>query len=160
MTVEIIMKPGAIVGENKKFDKNQWVTVKSISHGVAQDVTPESMKQTRDRLTSPRFSFMTVRKRVDVSTPDLLMHCMAGLKLPTVEIMVFQSSDSGKPLMHYTLQNCFIASAHAVGEEEASEEPMEDISFAYSTIKLEVNSVVTGGGQMTKGWNLAEGKEL
>ncbi len=155
MAVEIIMKVGNILGENQTHEKTQWIGVSSFSHGVVQDITTENMKIKRERAGTPHFSFMTVRKKVDVATPDLLIHCIKGTLIKKIEIEVYQASQNGKPLMTYTLENCFIASVTAEGSDDTSE-PMESVAFAYNKIKLQCNPL-KDGGSMTKDFDLSIG---
>ncbi|MEJ2455375.1 MAG: type VI secretion system tube protein Hcp [Candidatus Thiodiazotropha sp.] len=158
MAVEIIMKAGDILGESETHEKSQWIAISSFTHGVVQDITTENMKIKRERAGTPHFSFMTIRKKVDVATPDLLIHCIKGTLIPKIEIKVFQASRSDKPLMLYTLENCFIASATAEGADDTSE-PMESVAFAYNTIKLECNPLKSGGS-MTKNFDLSTGSAV
>ena len=158
MAVEIIMKVGDIRGESETHQESQWIGVSSFSHGVVQDVTPENMKIKRDKAGQPHFSFMTIRKKVDVSTPDILIHCIKGILIPKIEIKVFQASKDGKPLMTYTLENCFIASANAEGSDDTNE-PMESVSFAYNKINLECTPLVSGQS-LNKKYDLSTGDQV
>lgn len=155
MAVYMIMKIGDILGESQKEGHTDWIEVSRIDHGISQDITEADMAN-KERAGFPRFSFLSVSKKVDVATPDIQAHCAVGKKIPKIELKVFQSSTEDKPLMVYTLENCFVASTNLYGTDSGA--PAEDVTLAYSKITLECNAL-NRAGSMKKGWDLAAKKE-
>jgi type VI secretion system Hcp family effector len=153
----MVIKIGDILGESAKSETPDWIEVSRLEHSISQDITEADMAN-KDRAGFARFSFLSISKKVDVGTPDIQAHCASGKKIPKVELKVYQSSTDNTPLLVYTLENCFIALTNLYGSDTAV--PMEDVSLAYSKISLKCNALKSGGGSMTKGWDLAEQKEV
>jgi type VI secretion system secreted protein Hcp len=143
MAVDIIMQIGKIKGESNTHGETDWLAATSFSHGVAQDITTENMKENRKLGGTPHFSFLTVRRKVDVASPDILVHCINGTFIQNVEVRVYLSTkQDDTPLMTYKLGNCYIASTNSDGSDEKNE-PMESVSIAYNQLELECKHLGT-----------------
>ncbi len=153
MAVDIIMQIGKIKGESSTHGETDWLAATSFSHGVTQDITTENMKENRSLGGTPHFSFLTVSRKVDVATPDILMHCINGKLIENIEVRVYLSTkQDDAPLMTYKLGNCYIASASSDGIDEMNE-PVESLSIAYNQLEVECKHLGTGN-KMNKKYDL------
>jgi type VI secretion system secreted protein Hcp len=146
------IKIGNIKGESKKKGTDKWIEVKSVDHGITQNITEANMAE-KERAGFANFSFLSISKPVDISTPDIQAHCATGKKIDSVELKIYQASTDDKPLLAYKLENCFIASASIYGTETG--DPMEDVSISYSKISIQSNALKEPV-EMTKGFDLAQ----
>jgi len=150
MAVKIFMQVATIKGESQDSEHKEWIDIVNIDHTVSQIVTTEELASTKGSGT-PEFSQITVRKAVDISTPDLYMACAKGNRIDQIVIKICKASNSKEVMATFTLKNCLFTKVSFLGSSGSGGDPMEEVSFGFSHINYKVKK-----GDRT--WNVAEQK--
>ena len=161
MSVDMYMKVEGVDGESTDDAHDKWIEILSYSHGVSQPVSGVSATGGR---TGGRADFQdfSIVKTVDNSTPDLNIKCAKGEHIPTIEVELCLATGDKHTFMKYTMTDCIVTSIAPGGSTDDETKPLENVSFAYGTIKWEYTPIDhTGapGSTTDRTWNLETNKQ-
>ncbi|MDB5990454.1 MAG: Hcp protein [Herbaspirillum sp.] len=137
LTLEGI-KAGPIEGLNAITGHEKEIPVQAVEHLIEIPRNPQTGLPTGQRVHLP----MTLTKEIDKASPLLLQALTTGEKMKNVTLTYYRSSLKGEDEKYYTvtLGNAIITSIRTwmpdrllVANETLGH--MEDVSFAYSSIK-------------------------
>ncbi|HEY6226991.1 MAG TPA: type VI secretion system tube protein Hcp [Verrucomicrobiae bacterium] len=156
--VDIFLKITEIPGESTDAVHKDEIDISSYSFGMSNSTTIGGAGT--GRVT---FKDISLTKRVDKSSPLLMLDCAKGQRIPEA-IITLAKSGADKPIdfLRITLTDAFVtsvASSAAAGDDS----PTESVSFNFAKIKFEYyqqhpdGSVTLAG---TFGWDVVGAKQL
>jgi type VI secretion system secreted protein Hcp len=137
MAVKIFMNIDSIKGESEDSAHSQWIDVYGIDHGVSQNVSKKQLASSKGTGT-PDFSEIVIQKAVDVSSPDLYLACADGNRIDKIVIEVCQAAGNKEKLATFTLEKCLLTNVRFIGNDNNTDDPMEEVAFGFSKINYKV----------------------
>lgn len=163
MAADFFLKIEGIKGESTDDLHKDQIEVLSHSCGVSQPVSAASRTGGR---TGGRADFQnyTITKSIDISTPDLNLHCANGKHIPEIILECCLATDDKHTFQKVTMKDVIVASVSSSGSAQSGEnKPLETISFAYGQIEWEYTPIDTkgkAGGSVSRSWDLGGNKQL
>lgn len=144
-----------IPGESLDARHEDWIDVLSINHAMTVAIT--SGGGGGRQAGAPKHEPVQVTKRLDKSTPLLMLRMNQGQVLPLVQIEFVRDSAEGPvPFLAYELTNVFVTS-YSVGSDTDAY-PIETFDFVYERITMTYWPQKEDGSQgdpVIFSWNLA-----
>ena len=103
-------------------------------------------------------------KKVDKSTPDLMMHVATGKHIKEVKMTVRKAGKEGKPQEYLiiTMKDVLVTS-YGVSGGSSDDRPVENVTLNFAEVKVEYQEYDDKGnpvgGPKTFEWNVEEGRE-
>ena len=143
--------PG-IPGESIATGFENQIELTSFQLGVSRNAAAKG----------PEFSAVSVTKRVDKSSPELMLRTANGTTLPTAKV---QFTTTGAEKVDVYLRYCFtgVRITNFTQSSGGDERPSESISFSYATIVQSYTQGSETGGAGTvfdEGWDLLRNAPL
>ncbi len=104
------------------------------------------------------FSSFSITKRVDKTSPRLVIDSASGTHIKTVQF--FTSRPGAVDYLKYTFTNVLVSS---VDEAAGGDTPTEKVSFSFGTVKIEYTPHDSAGAiqpTVSSGWDIAANKQL
>jgi type VI secretion system secreted protein Hcp len=132
MAFDSFIKIGDIPGESSDDKHKDWIEIMSFNWGASQPVTVGSglggLSGGGANLSD--FSFV---KKVDKSSPKLLLSCCKGDPIAKIEFECRKSIGDKHVYLKYTFENAMISSVRPGGSAHGGDDvPLEEVSFAYA----------------------------
>ena len=138
MAFDAYLQIDGIKGEATDDKHKEWIGVQAYSIGVSQPTTGAGAGQgglVAGRADPQR---LEITKLIDVSSPKIALACCEGKSLATVKLDVCEHAGEQHKFASITLTNAIVAGVTTEGKpHEATERPLEKVSFAYSKIEWE-----------------------
>ena len=128
MAVDYFLKIQGVDGESTDEQFPGAIVLESYSFGVANALSPGHGSGAS--VGKATFTELIVTKRIDKSSPTLLLDCATGKLLPAVQLVSRRSP--GGVYLQITLTNAFVTSFQEAGTH--GELPLEQISFNYQKL--------------------------
>lgn len=128
MAVDYFLKIPGVDGESTDEQFAGAIVLESYSFGVANAVSPG--RGSGGGVGKATFTDLTITKRIDKSSPTLLLDCATGKHLPAVQLVSRRSP--GVVYLQITLTDVLISSFQEAGTH--GELPLEQISFNYQKL--------------------------
>ncbi len=162
MAVDYFLRIDGIEGESTDADHNKWIDVHSYSWGVETPALDSSAP--RDR-TSGKVNFIDlgILKSVDRATPDLMIHCANGKRIPTVELEGVRTGGERHTFVKYVLNDCMVSSVNDDGTDSSQERPSEAVTFRYRKVTVEYRPIDQAGTPtppVSRGWDIETNREV
>ena len=156
--VDMFLKLTDIPGESLNAAHKDEIDISSYSFGMSNSTTLGGAGTGK-----VSFKDISLTKRVDKSTPALMLRCASGQHIPEA-IITLSKSGADKPVdfLRVTLTDVFVSSVASSGAG-GDDGPTESVTFNYAKIKFEYyqqridGSVVLAG---TFGWDLLAAKQF
>jgi type VI secretion system Hcp family effector len=111
------------------------VPVHAFAWGVKQTGTTSTGGSAAGRAD---FSDLTITKKIDASSPTLMLKCANGAHIKEVTLDVYQEGSSRTPLARYRLFDVLVSSYKPSDAGYADGIPLEEVSFNFSKIEHSV----------------------
>ena len=166
MSYDMFLKIDGINGDSADDAHQQWIEITSYSHRVYQPVGGAISAQgvhTGGRADHADFA---VVKRLDGSSPTLVLHCCMGKHIPNIRFELCRAMGEKTTFMVYTFKDVIVASVGPSGSGDTEDPlPMEEITFRYGQINWEYTPTdITGGGKkgaaVQSGWSTLANKPM
>lgn len=142
-------KYDGIDGESADSNHDKWIDVLSIDWGVAREEDPAS-----GELAAPKPKPFRIKKRIDKSSPLLMMETVVGPSPETGRNLVIEITRvSGDVYLRYELKNVLVTSYQVSGSGQAEDVPSEDFSLNFEEIK--VTYIPQVGDEVVSTWRRA-----
>ena len=143
-TVDYFLNLEGIEGESNAQGFENQIDVLSYAWGVSREDN------------KPVFQDLSVTKRVDSSSPELLVRAASGRTIPTAELTARRAGEQQLVFLTFCLTNVVVTSVQSSGGA-GDAVPNESVTLAYSTI-TEVyrpqNPDGSAGQPIVGGWDL------
>ncbi len=159
MASDFFLEIDGIKGESTDDKHSDWIEILNYSCGVSQPVSAASRTGGR---TGGRADFQnfTITKTVDISTPDLMLHCANGKHIPKITFECCLATEDKHTFHKIEMKDVIVASVNPSGSAQSGEnKPLETVSFAYAEIKMTytpISSDGKAGGSVDRTWDLAK----
>jgi type VI secretion system secreted protein Hcp len=156
--MDMFLKVPNIPGESTAIDHKDEIEISSYSFGINNTTVVASGGISGGKAV---FKDLSLTKRVDKSSPPLMLACAGGRHL-TEAILTIRRSGADKPtdFMRITLTDVIVSSIGSAGAA-GGDVPQESISFNYGKIKIEYFQQLGDGSVVPAGtftWDLVAGK--
>ena len=162
MAIEIFLKLDGISGESQKSGAEQWIEIFSFSNGASN---PSSVAfGTGSGAGKVDLSSLSLQKQLDVSSPDLFLHCCNGSHIATGKMNVREAtgSETTQVYFQYDLTEVFIDSI-SWGGAAGGGKPSESLSVSAKSLQVTYtpqNSDGSLGSKIVKGWNVTTNSQM
>ena len=135
---DYFLKIEGIKGESTDSVHKDWIILESFSWGCTN-------AGARTGTGAPTPKDLTVSKRLDKSSPQLMLACASGQHFPSVQFTVQGPDGSGAVTDYYvvTLSDVLVSSFQSSGGS-GGDRPTESVSFNYQKIEIHYVQVSTG----------------
>jgi len=135
MAFDAFLNFDGIKGESQDDKHKDWIEIQSFNWELTQPATgPGGGGGTSAK---PSITEITVTKKIDVASPQLMRSCATGQHIKTA-ILSCRTSDTNQDFLKITFQNIlisgFVQGGHAGSEQETA--PTEQISLNFSKLQL------------------------
>jgi type VI secretion system secreted protein Hcp len=134
--VDYFLKLDGIKGESTDDKHKGEIDIESFSWGVTNAGATGG-----GGAGKATFKEFTVTKRIDRSSPKLMLACATGEKIPQLQFAVSREPTPGTPeggdFYIITLSDILISSYSSAGVQGGADLPMESISFNFTKITYE-----------------------
>jgi type VI secretion system secreted protein Hcp len=161
MAFDAFLNIATIPGESTDDAHKDWIEILSYDHAVRQPTSgsvSSGGSRTAERVDHGNFN---VVKAIDKATPKLYLSCCKGEHINEVKLEVCRSGGDKMKYYEVILTDVTVASVSCSGQSKgatASPIPVENVSFAYGTIKWTYTQTdhKTGqkGGDVAGSWDL------
>jgi|SRR6516162_1483268 type VI secretion system secreted protein Hcp len=154
----IYMKYGSIKGPVTTDGFKDWIELNSFQWGAGRAIGSATGHSNSREHSSPSFSEVTVRKRTDLSSPELFLEAVAG-KLDNKVTLKFTTTTKGKveTFLTYELTDCGLSGCALTSEGDM---PTESLRLNYTKITETFADPATGGSPKTVGYDLTKMKTV
>jgi type VI secretion system secreted protein Hcp len=159
--VDMFLKVTAIPGESTAIDHKDEIEIYSYSFGINNTTVVASGGISGGKAV---FRDLSLTKRVDKSSPPLMLACAQGKHLAEAILTIQRSGGADKPsnFMRITLTDVIVSSISSAGAA-GGDVPQESISFNYGKIKIEYFQQLGDGSVVPAGiftWDLVASKAV
>jgi len=140
MSFEAFLKIDGIDGESKDSKHKGEIEVLSFNWGAAQ---PGLATGQPVRRAGANVSEVTVVKKIDTASPQLLLQSCGGSAAQTAVLTARKPSDSeGAPVefLKITMTNVVVSSISAQGDSQTGSDPLEQVSLNFGHVEFAVTS--------------------
>jgi type VI secretion system secreted protein Hcp len=131
--VDMFLKLTDIPGESTNIDHKDEIDVFSYSLGISNATTAITGP---GGAAKPKFEDITITKRVDKSSPLLMLNCAKGQPITQAVLTLARAGEKSTKFMVITLDNVIVSSVSSSGSA-GSDVPIETVSLNYAKIKVE-----------------------
>jgi type VI secretion system secreted protein Hcp len=131
MAVDVFLKLGTIKGDSKDSEHKEWIDVLSWSWGLSQSGT--FAYGGGGGAGKVNVSDLSIMKRVDMSSTDLMLKCATGKHYPDATLEMRKAGDKPLVFMIIKMTDVLISS---VQTSASSEEPMESLSLNFAKVNV------------------------
>jgi type VI secretion system secreted protein Hcp len=127
----IYMKVEGVDGEVRDETHPDTIEIESFSWGMTNPSTTTGGGSGAGKVVMQDFHFT---KKVDKSSPALMLNCATGRHIPKVELFL-RKAGGDKPVEYYkvTLEDC-IVSSYSTSGSSAGDRPAESLSLNFTKI--------------------------
>ena len=127
----IYMKIEGVDGEVLDETHPSSIEIESFSWGMSNPTTTTGGGAGTGKVVMQDFHFV---KRVDKSSPQIMLHCATGRHMTKVELFL-RKAGGDKPIEYYkvTLEDCLVSSYSTSGSG-SEDRPMESLSLNFTKI--------------------------
>lgn len=140
MSFEAFLKIDGIDGESNDSKHKGEIEILSFNFGAAQ---PGLATGQPVRRAGANVSEMTVVKKTDTASPQLLLQSCGGNLAKSAVLTAQKPSDSeGAPVvfLKITMSNVAVSSISTKGDSQTDTDPLEQVSLNFSQIEFAVTS--------------------
>ncbi len=129
----IYIKADGLSGSVSAKSYENWIEVYSLHFDISSQTTMP-VGQVNDRARgAPKFSELTISKKMDESSNGFFQHVVSEKVIPKVEIHVISSYSQLKPTVKYILQNVLVS--HNENVAFGDDIPAEEIKLHFTKIE-------------------------
>ncbi len=141
----MFLKLDGIKGETTIDGYKDQIEVYSFSHGCSQPIAPLRSSEGGGTTSRANHSDMSLSKRTDLSTPDILKALWQGKTIKDAVLTCCRvDGDSVVPYLTVTMEKVVVSSYSVSGGGDL---PMESLSLNYSKVTYDYKKQKEGGGQ-------------
>lgn len=141
------LKIGDIKGEAEAKDHKDWINIESFSLGISINNNAVTGRQNTRK---SNFEDLVITKKLDKSSPKLMMKCALGEIIPELELG-FTGAD-GRSYYKIKMSEVMITGITTAAGIQSQNEMREEVSFNYSKISWEYTD--KNGSKTTEGYDL------
>lgn len=148
--VDYFLKIDGIEGESADAEHRGEIEILSWSWGA-------SNASTGGQTSRAVFQDLQISKRLDKSTPLLMLACAQGKHIPEVIITLRKAGEPPQKYYKVTMQDCIVSSYQTSANSGEGDRPMESFSLNYTKIKFEYTPFDATGRPLEPvifGWDL------
>jgi len=148
MATDYFLKVQKIKGESTDKDHKDWIEFESFSWGASQ--MGSGPRSTGGAASSERVDLqdITLTKRLDSASADLLYHCCLGDDVGPVEIQCCRATGAKTCYLNIKLSEGVVVSSYAPsGAGGSGELPDESVSFNFGKVDYEYTATHHETGQ-------------
>jgi type VI secretion system secreted protein Hcp len=155
MTPDAYLQIEGIKGESQDDEHMDWVEVRGVRWCVQQPGSATASTAGGHTGEGVEMSDVSFSKQLDLASPLLLQHCLAGTTIPNARFEFYCADGNGSRIkyLELVLTNVVIGMVKShVGPDDA----MDNVSLKYSRIDCAYTQVELGvgaGGSTTGGWD-------
>jgi len=153
------LKYGEIKGCSTEKSHKGWIDIESISFGVSRAITAAPGTSQNREGSTPRFSELTITRRLDDASPGFFIESTTGTGKPAV-IEFTKSGDGQDIYLKYELEDCLVSgysiSAHG-------DIPVESIQISFTKFMMSFtphDDKNKAQAQIRAGFDMAQGIKL
>jgi type VI secretion system secreted protein Hcp len=154
---------GAIKGDSTDDKHKDWIEIDGFTHTISQPTGGKSSAQGYMAGGRADHADFIVNKRLDSSSPLLMIHCCNGAPLKQVVIELCRAIKDKTVFMKFTFKNAMVSSVEPTGEAEGEDTiPAEKATFRYSEIQWEYTPTKVDGSKgatIKAGWSTETNKQ-
>jgi len=139
MPINGFIQIDGIDGESKDSEHEKWISVFHYSFGISQSATPVECDTNGSTDGKSSFDSLTIKKRLDSSTPQIYEYCAKGKPITTVTLDLCRAGEEKTVYMSYTLTNAVISKVKT--EVETIRVRDNDIEFPMQTVSFNFNEI-------------------
>lgn len=155
--VDYFLQIEGVEGESADQEFPRSIEIESWSWGVSNQAVAGGGGTGR-----ATFQDFQITKRLDKSSPKLMLACASGKHYPTVIITMRKAGDPPQKYYKITMQDCIVSSFQTSGQNSDSR-PAESLSLNYTKISFEYTPYDATGRPLDPvifGWDLVNNVEL
>ncbi|CQD41615.1 Hcp family type VI secretion system effector [Yersinia mollaretii] len=158
----LFMKITDIKGTVTDAGYKEWIAINHLDQGIYSSV---GISNSESLLKSGNAGFddVSFTKEMDSTSGALLINVAEGTAIKEI-IVALTAKKAGKDyeMVRWIYENCIINRLH-VSAVNAGDVPIEHLSFAFSSVKVETNTMQSAGGTQKhgpNGWDLVKNCKL
>ncbi len=159
MAFDAFLKIEGTAGESTEAKHKEWIEVLSFSFGVSQPSSAISAPRAGTVAEKATFSNFTIAKRLDKSSPVLMLMCASGQRIPSVTIEFQRPEGARLHISRIKMEDVLVSSVKPGGSARGADVfPMEEVSLNFSKIEWTYTPQKEDGTQdlsVRGGWDLA-----
>jgi type VI secretion system secreted protein Hcp len=160
MAVDAFLKIDGIKGESKDHAYKDQIDILSWSWGMTQ--TGSFSSGGGGGSGKVNVSDINIMKRVDASSPALMVHCCNGKHIKSATLVMRKAGDKPLEYLKIVFEDIIVSSVqHSQG---GSDIPMESLSLSFSRFKSAYQPQgadgAKAGGELTAGWDVSANKPV
>ncbi|WP_426762620.1 Hcp family type VI secretion system effector [Hafnia paralvei] len=158
----IFMQIDGVKGTVSDKQYKDWIAIEHINQGVYSSVNIDNGS---GQLNSDGVNFEHISFSKDMDSTSTQISNMVALGTNVKKIIVafaVKTDDKNHEMVRWTYTDC-IFNGYSISVQNTSGNPSESISFAFSSVSFETNTVEPGGKvskQGPVGWNLLENTKM
>jgi type VI secretion system secreted protein Hcp len=155
----IYMQIPDIEGSVSARGHENWIELETFDYALARHITAEAGRIADRESTSPSFGEISVRKKIDKSTPYLFSASSAGKSQGTVLVHACYTSDDLTPYLEFELRDVIVSNYRMSGiDKSPSKIFYEALQLNYSGLEVKYTPRDSANNPMSPvaaGYNLA-----
>lgn len=137
MPFDAFLKIAGVDGESTDKGHEKWIEILSYSTGVSQAVGGSSSGGGGRNGQRCDVSDFSIVKRLDKTSPTLMLLCAQGDHIEEVQIVLCQATGDKQPYMTYTLSDVIISGVRPGGASQGGDSvPLEEVSFNPGKLEM------------------------
>lgn len=161
MAVDMFLKLNGIKGESQDHKHKDEIAIDSFSWGASNGSTIG--RGSGGGAGKGVFQSLSVSKRVDKSSTDLLLHCISGKHIPD-GVLTVREAGGESPVEYLVVKlNDIMVTSATQGASAMGDIVNESLSLEFGKVVVEYkpqSAKGTGEGALTFGWNVATNKQV
>jgi type VI secretion system secreted protein Hcp len=145
----IYIEIDGVKGESTTKHATNLIELLGFSVGVSMPQTNVTGGSTRIHGSRPRFSDLTITKKLDIATPTLHLKCSNGENIKSATLRVYANTEATEEVYRIKIEDVVVSGARL--GSGGSDLPLETISLNFAKIEYTFISVQATTG--TKGGN-------
>lgn len=161
MAVDMFLKLNGIKGESQDHKHKDEIAIDSFSWGASNASTIG--RGTGGGAGKGAFQSVTISKRLDKSSPDLMQYCVSGKHIPD-GVLTVREAGGDTPVEYYVVKlSDVMVTSTSLGASTGSEIVNEAVSLEFSKVEVAYtpqSAKGAGEGAITFGWDVAMNKRV
>jgi type VI secretion system secreted protein Hcp len=163
MAFDAFLKIDGIAGESADDKHKEWIELDSYSFDIDQPSSATDSSAGGGTTERVNFSDLHITKKIDKSSPLLMMRCCDGKHIATATIELCRAGGDKLKYLEVKMENVIVSSVRAGGKSQNADGfPSENVSLNFAKVKWtytqQKRADGTGGGNVAGGWDLTANK--